>query len=335
MSVCTVCAHEHELYSPRDVNAHGDVTAIRDGWVRVPRTKARGAPCKYTIVVDWIDGGRWPSRPVKRAVVPQGWWNAKQAAAKRPRRKLPEETLRARRLGVKIGDARACAKRDGVTVGEVLDTIEGERRAEAERLARERRERADLAPAYVRRVAASLVANLDPKSRLSRAFEVLHAINRLAKQPGVKPWDARIYMAKDRLVFPLLRRGGGRLYRFEHPGGLGYCCGRGPIRTGEDCWACGLEVSGRPETWCVAQFVDSDRVYRWHVPPWKVTPELLALAERTEPHDPTQPMREVPPLDLELEVAIALVAHVGDLVAAECALASKQSKEVAHAADGG
>lgn len=324
MPICTVCGHEHEHYASADINAHGDVAKLKGGWVHASRMRTRAAPCKHTIVVGWRDGGRRGSTPIKESVVPAGWWAAKEAAdrtrAEKPRRKMPEDTLRARRLGVKIGDVRSRARRDGITITEVLDAIAREQLAEADRRLREQRECARLTPAYVARVASPLIVGLGEEARISRALEVLHTINRLAKR--TRGSAERIYAAKDRLVFALLHRGDGQVFSFSHPSRLGYCCDRGPIRSGENCWTCGSTVFGDDETWCIAQFEAAGReTYRWHIPPWKVTQALLLRAVPTEAHNPTQPEREAPEVGLELEAAIALVAHVGDLITQQPAAA--------------
>jgi hypothetical protein len=62
-----------EPYQPEDINGYGDVTVVRSGWIEVSLQEPRGAPLRYTLLVG-LGGTRRDPKTVKRAVVPQSWW---------------------------------------------------------------------------------------------------------------------------------------------------------------------------------------------------------------------------------------------------------------------
>lgn len=167
-----------------------------------------------------------------------------------------------------------------------------------------------------------------------RAPECLHAANRAAKH---SPADqGTIYTVKNAYLLATVQAGAS-LYQFKVTKACTYgwvtceCCGHSWVgRDYDRCYACGgdgiLDDDTETQTWFVVE-VDG---YRFHQPEeysdldW---PEKAALCE---PHEPTQPPREIPEvhigsLSMSLESLLAVVqratqilkARYGAAVAAE------------------
>lgn len=83
-------------YLPSEVNAYGDVSFVKPGWIQIPLRLSRGAPKRYTIVVGWKGRPPW-RKPVKEAVVPLEWFEEKKKRREAPKRTLPPEVLAKRR----------------------------------------------------------------------------------------------------------------------------------------------------------------------------------------------------------------------------------------------
>jgi ATP-dependent RNA helicase SUPV3L1/SUV3 len=110
--------YDAEPYGEDEINAYGDVDFVKLGWLEIPLRDSRGAPLRYTVVVRWGGTRRYP-KPIKRALVPQKWWQEKLAkrASRSSRRPLTAEQLQERRL----------ARRLQMPVKELRATSQGQR----------------------------------------------------------------------------------------------------------------------------------------------------------------------------------------------------------------
>jgi len=108
-----------------------------------------------------------------------------------------------------------------------------------------------------------------------------------------------IYTTKDRFLAALALAGRAKVSVYELTRTAGYsCCNRSWWGSSAKCRRCGGEGSPKIETkkWYL---VDCGGHYRFHQP--QVPDEVAALATPMEPHDPTQPQREIPEIDLTIE----------------------------------
>lgn len=90
-------------YRPDEINAYGDVTVVKPGWVEIPPTDARGLDPKYFRVVGWAGSRRFP-KPIRVAVVHKAAWQARLAkrAAAAPKNPLTPEQKRERLLAKQL-----------------------------------------------------------------------------------------------------------------------------------------------------------------------------------------------------------------------------------------
>lgn len=196
-----------------------------------------------------------------------------------------------------------------VEVGPARKAVERQRRAAQEQAERQRRaaqEQAEL----------ESIRTADLGVLLPRALECLHALNRYAKHasslhdapPAPRsardPYDRpetmrdRIYSVKDRFLVTLVRAGKAQVFSFQETRESRWrtCreCGR-EWSGGSYCYECD-EQSGIALIETVNWYVIESDPYRFHQP--RVPQDVAALATEIEPHDPTQPTREVPDVGL-------------------------------------
>jgi len=140
------------------------------------------------------------------------------------------------------------------------------------------------------------LALLDDDALIAKALNAVFALNRRAKKirdtrneyrrasfaESLKWEMLEIYAIKDGLLNAMALAGRAEVYVFTVRKYVG----------------CDINTSPVFETqaWYL---IDCGGRYRFHQP--KVTGEVAALAKPTEPHDPTQPQREIPDIDLTIE----------------------------------
>lgn len=131
------------------------------------------------------------------------------------------------------------------------------------------------------------LSELDTEDLLSRAVEAMHALNRRAKTKRDQAQEYRrasfsraiqheldsIYELKDRFLEACLRAGKATLTTFDLE----------------------REPNMHTETW----YVVAVGGHRFHQP--SVAVDLVAMATPEEPHDPTQPAREIPKVGLTIQ----------------------------------
>lgn len=166
---------------------------------------------------------------------------------------------------------------------------------------------------------------LSTDALISRALEALRALNRRAKEKRDRANEYRrsrfavyvrdeineIYGLKTAFLNALVVAGLTKVesWSVEREPSEWYCdyCEKHWYGRGNDeCFGCGGSgepMNGGPETWVI---VDC-RGFRFHQPPSEVTAAMLAAATPVEPHDPTQPQREIPDVGLTVAAQVACV----------------------------
>lgn len=206
-------------YQKADIDRWGDVSTVHKGWVKVPRTLVRDAPQKHTIVVDWTGPKKW-RKPVKMAVVPRRWWEAKRARLDQARRRKEEVRL-AKSLGVtyqrlrkRSADRPGLLERVGLLVArreerarqvqEAADALARRIREDAEARAREdaarqRLERMAIATRDGDAAAFVGVATLD---------EILAALGRALRDRSPDEWRATASLSRSTALIDAADRSG-------------------------------------------------------------------------------------------------------------------------------
>lgn len=169
-----------------------------------------------------------------------------------------------------------------------------------------------------------LVESLGGEALIARAIECLHSLNRLAKHlprvldhgPGWEyypltrraPMAERIYGTKDQFLDAVVRAGRATVGTFTFGRTTRYmtCALCDRQWTGNNwCYAC-RDDHGIAETVSEEWFlIDCGHGYRFHQP--TVSAEVKALAKPIEPHDPTQPPRDVPDVGLGMPAQLVCV----------------------------
>ena len=147
------------------------------------------------------------------------------------------------------------------------------------------------------------------------ALEAMHALNRRAKKVRDQRNTYRratfaraldyeveaIYSLKDAFLTAMVRAGRARVEVFSvtrHDGYECFSCGRTWGGSNDECFRC--IASGIPivahDTWYV---IDCGNGRRFHQP--EVPRDVAAVAVAVEPHEPTQPAREIPTVGLTIE----------------------------------
>lgn len=172
---------------------------------------------------------------------------------------------------------------------------------------------------------------LTPEQLLARAMEALHALNRRAKEKRDRVNEYRkssfsgavqreiddIYALKNRLLAALVAADKARVFVFKqiHHGAAEFECpwcertfhvrvpwGYQPEGAAAWCYRCDTEADliddGRyTSSWYIVEALG----YRFHQPDESATDKMREVAEPCEPHDPTQPQREIPDVGLTIE----------------------------------
>lgn len=178
---------------------------------------------------------------------------------------------------------------------------------------------------------------LDDDALLQRALESLHALNRRAK----KCRDSRdryrrasfakalsfqvdsIYQLKDRLLEALIRSNLAKVEKFsvaQTTGYAFYCCGREWFArsSGSMCFCCGeFDDDGYPQESKRTWFIVECHGFRFHRP--TLPDDLAARAVEVEPHDPTQPQREIPKIGLTIAAQTRCIEMMAERLEARLA----------------
>lgn len=149
---------------------------------------------------------------------------------------------------------------------------------------------------------------------VDKPLEAMHALNRRAKTKRDQRNQYRratfgkarehqvddIYALKDKFLDVLVLRGRAQIYTFtirsQSPETLCPSCGRS-WWGGGDCFCCG--DSGVPLLIEHEWFLVESGGYRFHQP--SVSPEAACLATPMEAHNPEQPAREIPVVEVTVE----------------------------------
>ncbi|WP_236604021.1 hypothetical protein [Sandaracinus amylolyticus] len=136
---------------------------------------------------------------------------------------------------------------------------------------------------------------------IAAGLRALHSLNRAAKHQRFNNFE--IYERKDRLLLGIVVSGGSQVYSYDWTA-AGYerscACGQQWNSRYDDlCRACGAHVaaSALVERW----YIVSSGPYRFHVAPralWELRAQCEKIATPIEPHDPSQPPREIPDGDI-------------------------------------
>jgi len=159
-------------------------------------------------------------------------------------------------------------------------------------------------------VLLSELGTLSTDALVSRALECMHALNRQAKylRAAGRAATQPIYDLKDVLLGAMIRAGRAQVYAFEttRVSRQMFCRGCGRDWVGDSyCYEC-EDDTGEATVETVRWFVvDCGGGYRFHSP--SLPEDLARLANSIEPHDPNQPLREIPDLGLTEEAMRATI----------------------------
>ncbi len=169
-----------------------------------------------------------------------------------------------------------------------------------------------------------VLASLDDDHLVEKALTALHALNRRAKEIRDRRNTYRragfseklelekeaIYALKDDLLEALVLAGRATVGVFtsvvETREVRCDCCDRTWFGS-TWCYRCDDDTGEAvwdPQTWYV---IDCGNGYRFHQPEESVSDDVADLAVKIEPHDPTQPQREIPKVGLTIEAQKACV----------------------------
>ena len=163
------------------------------------------------------------------------------------------------------------------------------------------------------------LSKLDDEALIEKATEAMHALNRRAKKlrdtahtyyrasfaKAVKFEKELIYGLKDLFLVALAEAGAATLYTFvvEEPGGMKCDCGHSWYGHSDECFACGGD--GNPVVIDRRWFIVERGQYRFHAP--RLPERFVGQAIEIEPHDPSQPTREIPEIDLTVNAQFGAV----------------------------
>ncbi|HQP39535.1 MAG TPA: hypothetical protein PLI95_30335 [Polyangiaceae bacterium] len=156
---------------------------------------------------------------------------------------------------------------------------------------------------------------LDDDALIAKALDAIFALNRRAKKirdtrneyrrasfsKALEHEMEAIYGLKDEFLAVMVLVGRAKVFVFEverQDGWYCACCGRYFYSSDPECFGCGCDAEPdmEVEDWYL---VDCGGHYRFHQP--QVPEQVAALATEIESHDPTQPQREIPEIDLTIE----------------------------------
>ena len=159
------------------------------------------------------------------------------------------------------------------------------------------------------------LALLENDPLIAKALDAMFALNRRAKKirdtrneyrrasfsKALEREMEAIYALKDDFLVAVVLAGRAKVFVFEVERQDGWhceCCGRYFYSSDPECFGCGCDAEPDMdvEDWYL---IDCGGHYRFHQP--DVTEQVAALATPMEPHDPTQPQREIPKIDLTIE----------------------------------
>ena len=188
------------------------------------------------------------------------------------------------------------------------------------------------------------LSRLPDEALCTKAVECLHSLNRRAKEKRDRVRKYRrtsfadevdreieaIYSLKTEFLQAAVEAEHAEVFTFDRAGPRRlpeWDCGecerswRGEDGTCFRCDSFGDVVDdGRPviETWYVVQVGD----HRFHQPKDEASAAMRAIAQPTTPHDPAQPQRKIPKVDLTLEAQRRCIAMASQRLRAQLPLSA-------------